>query len=60
MARRIGKDQIARAKQVPTTGDGYRHTQKPKPQETKNVPAFGGFVARLIRRSSGGKHQGRG
>lgn len=60
MARKITRAERDAARSKPTTGDGVTGGQKPKMSET-NLPGRHSavqFVARLIRRSTGGKHQG--
>lgn len=43
----------------PTTGDGYTSGQKPKLSQTNLNKGKDGFLAPLIRRAIGGKHQGK-
>lgn len=59
MAKKIPASKVAKAKkapEMPTTGDGRTMRQRPQISET-NLPGRRGFVAPLIRRMMGGKHQ---
>ncbi len=59
MAKRIDRDKIYRSKNMPTTGDGRTGGQKPKLSQTNLSGGKDGFIAPLIRRFMGGKHQGK-
>lgn len=59
MAKPIDPKKIRRSRDLPTTGDGSNSSQKPKVSETNLPGKRGGFIAPLLRRVLGGKHQGR-